>query len=439
MESLGNKRSREPLNIGIFGISGQSGKAYLADLLGMPVRTYGYARPSDAGRATVDAIQAQGGIELQRPANTIEATSTFVPLGRNAVGHDLERLAETSDLIIFAHPSVYHEATARQMADVLARRRVPLILSPSRTLATPYLWNLLGDRYPVFSFATCPYSCKTYSPGSTFIKRRKKNWIASVEGDVPVQARVALKRLFPQIIYSHVPATTSLGNIGAVFHPTAYMLNLDTIQERARVGQTFSFYVEGIARNPEVGRVVGQVDQIRLQIAQALGCSVFGLESNPREEEFAAVMQRLADLEKPNSANARQMRYLRAANLQPIHDSVVSAQHWLDYTYGVKRIPGESLASAIGRTPHFQEKSYPQQRYADEDIPTGLVPLESLAERLGIPHAPLTRVIDLYERVTGNEPRRTGRNLEIFDTEYLRSYLLGQLESEQSAALNVAG
>jgi hypothetical protein len=48
-------------------------------------------------------------------------------------------------------------------------------------------------------------------------------------------------------------------------------------------------------------------------------------------------------------------------------------------------------------------------------------------------------VIDLYERVTGNEPRRTGRNLEIFDTEYLRSYLLGQLESEQSAALNVAG
>jgi opine dehydrogenase len=284
----------------------------------------------------------------------------------------------------------------------------------------------------VFSFQTCPYSCKTFSPGSTFIKRRKKNWIASVEGDVPGWARAELKRLFPQIVYSQVPATTSLGNIGAVFHPTAYMLNLETIKDRAARGETFSFYVEGITRNAEVGRVVGEVDQIRLRIAQAMGCSVFGLDESPREDEWATIMSRVADLDRPNPQNARDLRWMRAANLQPIHDSVVSAQHWLAYTYGVDRIPGESLASAIGRTPHFQEKSYPQQRYADEDIPTGLVPLESLAARLGIPHEPLTRVIDLYERVTGKEPRRTGRNLEIFDTDYLKRYLLGQLETGRS-------
>src|ERR1043166_5549784 len=109
------------ISIGIYGVSGQSGGAYFADLIGDGARVYGYARPSEHGRAVVDAIRTQGGIQVDRPENTLGEKNHFVPLGSSEVGHDLERLASTSDLIIFAHPSLYHEDTAKELVPFLPR------------------------------------------------------------------------------------------------------------------------------------------------------------------------------------------------------------------------------------------------------------------------------------------------------------------------------
>lgn len=416
--------------IGIYGISGQSGGAYLADLIGEGASVYGYARRSEHGRAAVEAIRRQGGIQVDRPQNELNEDSHFVPLGDSEVGHDLERLARTSDLIIFAQPSVYHEEAARQLARFLPRSRckVPLVLSPSRTLAAPYLWQILGDDYPIVSFQTCPYACKSFRPGSVYIKRRKRAWIASAEGCVDRANLARLRSLFPQIVFSRTPAATSLGNIGAVFHPTAYVLNLPAIREAQRQGRTFSFYQEGIARHPVVGPIVAEVDQIRLRIAAALGCNVFGLRENPREVEWRDVMRRVQELEANPRPDLREHRRRRAALLQPIHDAVVSGQHWLAYTYGIERIPGESLPAAIGRTPNFMQDSFPQPRYADEDIATGLVPFEALAQRLGIDCEPISQVIDRYSNENGFDVRARGRNLSDFDLDYLQSYLRGEQE-----------
>jgi opine dehydrogenase len=421
-------RNRDMINIGIYGVSSQSGCAFLADLIRKNVNVYGYARPTAHGRAVVDTIEAQGGVQMDRPENEPEK-SQLVPLRGSEVGHDLERLACTSDLILFAHPSVYHEETARELAEFLPRfgSRVPLVLSPSRTLAAPYLWQILGDEYPLISFQTCPYACKCYRPGSVWIKRRKHAWIASAEGDVEPRTVRQLAALFPHMVFSRTPAATSLGNIGAVFHPTAYLLNLPAIRAAERTGRAFSFYQEGIAQNREVGQIVEEVDQIRLQIADALGCQVFGLREAPGEREWSSLMRRVEELDVNSRTNLDEHHRRRAALLRPIHDAVVSGQHWLDYTYGVKRIPGESLAAAIGRTPNFMMGSVPQARYAHEDVATGLVPFEALAQRLGIACAPITRVIDLYTQEFGIDVRETGRNLADFDLEYLRSFLRGEV------------
>lgn len=417
------------MRIGVFGVSAQSGAAYFADLVAEGVLVYGYARPSEHGRSVVRAIRAQGGVQVDRPENEQNEKSHFVPLLGSEVGHDLERLARTSDLILFAHPSVYHEESAKELAEVLPRgRAVPLVLSPSRTLATPYLWRILGQGYPIVSLQTCPYACKVFRPGSVFIKRRKRAWIGSAEGQVEERTLLQLRALFPEMVFSRTPAATSLGNIGAVFHPTAYMLNLEAIEEARRVGRAFSFYQEGIAQNPLVGPIVEEVDQIRLRIADALGCSVFGLRERPREEEWRKLMRRVNVLELEPPPDPWEHRRRRAELLQPIHDAVVSGQHWLAYTYGVKRIPGESLAAAIGRTPNFMSNSCPQARYADEDIATGLVPFEALARRLRIDCEPITRVIDLYDARHGGNVRAAGRNLGDFDLDYLRRHLHGALE-----------
>jgi len=138
-------------------------------------------------------------------------------------------------------------------------------------------------------------------------------------------------------------------------------------------------------------------------------------------------MQRVQHLESQPLSDLHEHRRRRARLLQPIHDAVVSGQHWLAYTYGVERVPGESLPAAIGRTPNFMTNSFPQARYADEDVATGLVPFESLAQRLGIACEPITRVIDLYARESGRDARAAGRNLRDFDLEYLRRHLLGEM------------
>lgn len=431
MTVQGLKKNDRVLRVGIYGLSTQSGKAYLADLLEMPeVEVYGYARTTDHGKEVVCALQAQGGIELQRPENPIEPTKRFIPLGQSEVGHDLEALFET-DVILFSHPSVYHEDTARLMRDGLVEQRIPLMLSPSRTLATPYLWEILDDQYPIVSLQTCPYACKSYSPGSSYIKRRKRSWVASVDGEVSTRLLQQIKRLFPQLVYSRTPATTSLGNIGAVFHPAPFVLNYEAIQAAAARGETFSFYIQGIAQNPEVGRVVGEIDQIRLQIARAAGCKVIGFEDDHNEAEFLDVLARVKAVDEEKSLTVRARRRKRGELLESINETVLSAQLWLCYTYGIDRIPGESLADAIGRTPNFQERSYPQQRYAEEDIPTGLVPLEALAKRLGVAHQPISEVIDRYRAINPQDFRDTGRNLARFETEYLLRYLRGELNKKQ--------
>lgn len=416
--------------IGIFGISGQSGAAYLADLISDGQEVYGYCRPSVHGSEVVEAIRRQGGVQVDRPPNELNEQSRFVPLGTSEVGHDLERLANTCDLIIFAYPSLYHEDAARQLSEFLSvsKRVVPIVLSPSRTLAVPYLWRILGGGYPVVSFQTCPYACKCYSPGSVFIKRRKRAWLASIEGQVDEATVDLLGNLFPHMVYSQTPAATSLGNLGAVFHPTAYLLNLAGIRKAEAENRVYSFYQEGIAHNPTVGPIVEEVDQIRLQIAAAIGCPVFGLHDNPREEEWQEIMAQVHAMETTPLADLWEHRHRRSELMQPIHDAVVSAQHWLGYTYGVKRIPGESLASAVGRTPNFMQNSCPQERYADEDVATGLVPFEALALGLGIPCEPISRVIDLYVDYSGNDARETGRNLQEFAIDGLQNYLMGETQ-----------
>src|SRR5436309_2000520 len=105
--SLQNGKEQRQMRIGIYGVSSQSGAAYFADLVQEGALVYGYARPSEHGRTTVRAIREQGGMQVDRPENEQNEKSHFVPLLGSEVGHDIERLA-TSDLILFAHPSVYH-------------------------------------------------------------------------------------------------------------------------------------------------------------------------------------------------------------------------------------------------------------------------------------------------------------------------------------------
>ena len=419
--------SQAGIRIGIYGVSTQSGRAFFADFLAKGLQVYGYARPTEHGRRSVTTFSEAGGIYLERPPNNIGEQSRFIPLGESQVGHDLDALIASSEVIFVPHPSQYLEESAQVLKERgLVDRGVPLVLTPPRTLAAPYLWRILGEDYPLISFATSPYSAKALEEG-VYIKRRKRSWMASLEGQVKEAHQGLISRLFPQALFSHIPATTALGNLGAVFHPGGYLLNYDAIQERQQQGESYSFYMEGIAARPEVGEQLEAIDQTRLRIARALEIPVFGLHDDPKEEEWQEMMTGLHRAEESiDEENIQALRETRHACLQTIYNAVVSAQHWLDYSYGVTRIPDESLSDAIGRTTTYQKRSVPQERYLDEDIPTGLVPLEALAKRLEIECSAVSDVLDLYAEKKGCDPRASGRNLQPFNTDYLVRHLQGK-------------
>lgn len=414
------------MTIGIYGISSQSGRAFLVDYLAKGYNVIGYTRPTEHGKEVLDTIHRLGGLYMERPENSNKEQSRFVELGESCVTADLEYMVSNSDLVIVALPSTFHVEAVKQMNEVgIWRRRIPVILSPSRSIASPYMWKVLGERYPIVCFSTCPYSCKAPKPEVALIKRRKRTYIASLEGDVNKKQVDILRELFPQAALTTVPALTSLNNIGGVFHCATYMLNIDEIERRKATGEIFSFYMDGIAARPEVGEVLEQIDQVRLQIAKAIGVRTFGLKEKPREDIWRKLTNALRALEEESADDIDILRRIRKEFTEFLDNCVISAQHWLDITYGVVRKEGESLSEAIGRTPTYQKNSVPQLRYVTEDIPTGLVAFEALANMFGIDTAPCTNIIDMYNKRFNVDARAIGRNLQEFDKEYIINYLKG--------------
>ena len=415
------------MKIGIYGISSQSGRAFLADYLGRGYEVIGYTRPTEHGLEVVNKINELGGLYLERPENSNNEKSRFIELGKGRVSTSLEDLVNNADLVIIPLPSTFHEQAVKEMCDLgIWKRRIPIILSPSRSFASPYMWKIVGDRYPIVCFSTCPYSCKAPKPEVSLIKRRKRTYVASLEGEINKQQVDMLRELFPQAALTTVPALTSLNNIGGVFHCATYMLNIGEIERRKATGEVFSFYMDGIAARPEVGEVLEQIDQVRLQIAHKLGIRTFGLKEKPREDIWRKLTNGLRALEEESADDIDVLRRIRKEFTEYLDNCVLSAQHWLDITYGVVRIEGESLSEAIGRTPTYQKNSVPQLRYVTEDIPTGLVVFEALAKMLDIDASVCTRIIDMYDEHFGADARAVGRNLKGFSRDEIMAYLQGK-------------
>lgn len=415
------------MTIGIYGIASQSGHAFFADMLSRGYRVVGYNRPSQHGLSVINAIRNAGGIWLERPENANHEESHNVPIAESAVTCDVRHLVDDADIIIIALPSIYHEDAVREMctAGIIAKK-TPIVLSPSRSMASPYMWRILGEKYPIICLSTCPYSCKSPMPGTALIKRRKRTFIASLEGEVTHDHVNMMRELFPQAALTRIPALTTLNNIGAVFHCATYVLNVDEIERRESAGEVFSFYMDGIAARPDVGQVLEKIDQIRLQIAHKLGLQTFGLQEHPREDIWRKLTNALRALEEESADDIDILRHIRKEFTEFLDSCVLSSQHWLDITYGVVRHEGESLSSAIGRTPTYQSNSVPQLRYVTEDIPTGLVVYEALAKMFGIDASICTEIIDLYDIHFNDNIRMKGRGLQEFDKMQIVNYLLGK-------------
>ena len=97
--------------IGIYGLGSQSGLAYFADMVNRGYTVIGYNRPSINGNSVINVINKQGGVYLERPENSNNERSHFIPLDQSQVTNDLNILVEQSYIIIITLPSIYQVAS----------------------------------------------------------------------------------------------------------------------------------------------------------------------------------------------------------------------------------------------------------------------------------------------------------------------------------------
>ncbi len=278
-----------------------------------------------------------------------------------------------ADFVMVTTPSNAHKDIARRIAPFVHKSMV-IILNPGRTFgAIEFAEELkkqgVRDLPHIAETQTIVYTCRKNGPSSTNIFAIKnKVGIAAIEGsDIDY-----IMHEMPTCLASYfevVPSIgiTSLSNVGMVLHCAPVMMNIGWIESEK---VDFKYYYDGIS--PSISRFLEKIDKERLAVAKASGFII---------------------------------------------DSV---KEWMKKTYDIE---GETLFECIRNNKAYKEIDAPptiNTRYIFEDVPNGLVPVESMGKELGVQTPNITTVINLACAVMDTDYRLIGRR---FNYKQLKKYL----------------
>lgn len=272
-----------------------------------------------------------------------------------------------SKLILVATPSTAHRDIAQMLAPLVDSSYI-VILNPGRTLGAIDFAETLESYgctdLPLIAEAqTIIYTCRRDGDNSVHIFALKSGIpIASLyaaDTDRIIEALPSCIR--GRFVPSPSMVETSLGNVGMVLHCAPTLMNIGWIENEK---SSFEYYYDGIS--PTIANLIEQLDQERLKVAGTLG--------NPVE----------------------------------------SVSDWLRRTYGAR---GRTLYERLQNNEYYRGIDAPQSvhhRYIEEDVPNGLVPLESIGLELGIETPVTSTVISFASLVMGADYRLTGRRIDGF-------------------------
>jgi opine dehydrogenase len=152
---------------------------------------------------------------------------------------------------------------------------------------------------------------------------------------------------------------TSLGNVGMLLHCAPMLFNLGRVESETT---SFRYYNEGIT--PSVARYIEKINREVLELADRLNVAI-----DPVDE-------------------------------------------WMRKTYGLS---GQTLYECVQTNEVYRNITAPntvKTRYLLEDVPCGLVPIESLGHSLGLPMHHTGIIIDLAGAILEDDFRAMGRTLE---------------------------
>ena len=280
----------------------------------------------------------------------------------NHVTTDIAEAIADTKLIMVVTTATGHYDIAKALTPHLIEGQT-IVLNPGRTFGSLEFMNTLlaeglETDISIAEANTLIYATRTIEPGLSNIKGIKTSVSVSVLPNRRTSHVVSLlNENYPQFYAVDNLLTTSLGNIGAVFHPTIVLFNKEKIKKQV----SFDFYREGATR--KAVEFMEQVDEERRSIAR-----IFGVE-------------------------------------------VQSLGEWLCERYSLQE---DNLYDALHNNPYYGGLPAPttlNMRYLTEDIPTGLVPFSELGKAVEVETKNIDKLINIASEELKIDFREKGRNL----------------------------
>jgi opine dehydrogenase len=343
--------------------AGSGGRAFAAYISskGFPVSLY------NRSYSRISAIKQKGGIKATG------ALKGFFPL--ELITQNLKLAIKDADVIMVVIPASAHKSIAKKLAPILSPDQI-IILNPGRTFGSVEVKRIIDKKkgknfIQVGETQTLLFTSRELAGNEVNIIRIKDRVnFSTFPSKFTFLVYDELKEIFPQLepVESYLEVT--LNNIGMLLHPAISLLNAGMMD----FGKKFKFYKEGAS--PRICEVLENIELELNEIFLKLGL---------KQLKFHKWAKKSYRVNKNN-----------------IYDSIQNIEAYKNINSPDKLIT----------------------RYFTEDVPTGLVPIASLAEYLNVPTPTINAVIHLSCLLCGQNFKKEGRtlqNLRLFD--YLMDYL----------------
>lgn len=346
-------------NVCVLG-GGNGAFAYAADLKLKGSRVTLYELPEFY--SNIAGAAEEGGIKLEVRGN-LGTNPGYAKI--DLITSDIKAALEGADVIFVVVPSFAQKSFAKVAAPHLVNGQI-VVLSPSNFGGAIEFANIFEQSGNMADITIVETECMMYSgfkdsPSSVWISGYKLGMkAAAYPASKTAEAMKIIKQVYPEWEPAANILETGLRNVNTVFHAPIMVLNAGRVESP----EEFLFYWDGCT--PSVGRVVEAVEAERLAIGKALGISL-------------------------------------TPNLQVLID-------W----YGHSGCKGDTLTKAMATNPVYEWDTAPktlQHRFILEDIPYGMIPLESLGKAVGIPTPATTAIIELTCILVENDLRSEARDL----------------------------
>lgn len=290
-------------------------------------------------------------------------------LCRLKVTDDIKESIANAELIIVFIQTNYHEELIAKISPFLKDGQ--MVLVEPGYLSSCYLLKYCSRDITIIEAESSPIDCRITRPGIVKVLfKNVRNPIGVYPNDRKEAVCSALSSLGYNFVFLSSVVEAALHNPNLIVHTVGAIMSIPRIEYIIRNGGKYSMYREVFT--PNVWRMAKQLDKEKMDVLEFIGCD--------------------------------RLSYVEACKFRNSLDDKRDAEEvFFDY--------------ANNSSPDGPD--VPDSRYITEDVPEGLVLLESLGQAYSIPTPICTSLINIASAMIGQDFRRKGRSIEKLGIDYV--------------------